>query len=372
MDFIPVCEPTLLGNEVNYVQDAVKSTWISSKGKYLDQFEEGFAEKIGRRYGAGTPNGTTALHLGLKALGIGPGEEVIIPTFTMIACGFSVCYTGAVPVFIDAEADTWNMNPELIEPKISERTKAIMIVHIYGHPADIDPIQAIANKYNLLILEDSAEAIGGEYKGKNCGSFGGISCFSFFANKHITTGEGGMVLTDSKEVYDEVRYLRNLAFPLGEERNYFHEDIGFNYRMSNLHAAIGLGQLEKLDIYVQMRRQNAGLYNKYLSDIEGITLPPEKEWAKNVYWMYGIVVDRERYGLNRNQLMDLLKKHGIGSRRFFVGMHRQPSLKKYGCECSDVYPVADWLAENGLYLPSSSHLTEEQIKMIAEVIRNRA
>ena len=367
MSFIPVCEPTLQGNELIYVKDAVESTWISSRGSYLDRFQQDFASKVDRNFGVATPNGTQALHLGLTSMGISKGDEVIMPNFTMIACAAPICYQGAIPVFVDAEKETWNIDPALIEGKITRNTKAIMIVHIYGHPCDMDPILEIAKKYDLLIIEDFAEAIGGTYKGRTCGSFGEVSCVSFFANKNITTGEGGMVLTNSKDIHHQCLYLKDLAFPVGE-RSYFHEDLGFNYRMSNIHAAIGLAQLEKLDEYGDMRRKNAHLYNNFLSDVPGVTTPVEKSDCRNVYWMYSIVINPEEYGMGRDSLMNLLKENGIGSRKFFVGMHRQPVLHKHGCDVSGEYPVSDWLSENGLYLPSSSHLSEDNIKNISSII----
>ena len=363
---IPVCEPALLGNEKKYVLDAIETGWISSAGKYIPAFENAFAKYCGVKHGIAVTNGTIALHLALVALGIGKGDEVIIPDFTMIASAFAVCYTGAVPVFVDAEPETWNIDTTKIEEKITKRTKAIMPVHIYGHPCDMEPIWDLAKKYNLKIIEDAAEVHGAEitYKYKNdcitkkTGSLGDIAIFSFYANKIITTGEGGMVVTDNDELAEKCRYYKNLCFPLKGGRSYIHNDIGFNYRMSNIHAAIGLAQTELADKYVEMRRHNNSLYKKYLKDVPGITLQPEKEWAKNVYWMNGIVINPEEYGMTRDELMIKLCENGIDSRLFFTGMHRQPSLQQYGCECSGEYLVSDWLAENGFYLPSSSGLKE--------------
>jgi len=374
---IPVCEPALLGNEKKYVLDAIETGWISSAGKYIPAFENAFAKYCGVKHGIAVTNGTIALHLALVALGIGKGDEVIIPDFTMIASAFAVCYTGAVPVFVDAEPETWNIDTTKIEEKITKRTKAIMPVHIYGHPCDMEPIWDLAKKYNLKIIEDAAEVHGAEitYKYKNdcitkkTGSLGDIAIFSFYANKIITTGEGGMVVTDNDELAEKCRYYKNLCFPLKGGRSYIHNDIGFNYRMSNIHAAIGLAQTELADKYVEMRRHNNSLYKKYLKDVPGITLQPEKEWAKNVYWMNGIVINPEEYGMTRDELMIKLCENGIDSRLFFTGMHRQPSLQQYGCECSGEYLVSDWLAENGFYLPSSSGLKEYQIMRICEIIK---
>ena len=373
---MPVCEPALLGNEKKYVLDAIETAWISSSGKYIPAFEKAFAEYCGVKHGIAVTNGTVALHLALVALGIGKGDEVIIPDFNGIYGAFALCYTGAMPVFVDAEQETWNIDPTKLEEKITEKTKAIMPVHIYGHPCDMKPILELAKKYNLKIIEDAAEVHGAEitYKYKNdcitkkTGSLGDIAIFSFYANKIITTGEGGMVVTDNDELAEKCRYYKNLCFPLKGERNFLHNDIGFNYRMSNIHAAIGLAQVEMADKYVEMRRHNNSLYKEYLKSVPGITLQPEKEWAKNVYWMNGIIVDPKEYGLSRDELMIKLRENGIDSRLFFTGMHRQPSLQKYGCDCSGEYPVTDWLAENGLYLPSGSGLNESEIHYICKLI----
>ncbi len=366
--FIPVCEPYLNGNELRYVTDAVITTWISSSGKYISRFEKAFASYLGVNHGIAVTNGTSALHLALVALGIGKGDEIIIPDFTMIASAFAIAYTGAIPVFVDSEKETWNVDTKLIESKISKKTKAIMPVHIWGHPVYMELIRSLAKKYNLKIIEDAAEAHGAEYQGVKCGNLGDIAAFSFFANKVATTGEGGMVVTNDDEIADKCRYYKNLCFPLNGTRNYQHNDIGFNYRMSNIHAAIGLAQVEKLDFYVQQRRKIHNLYLKYLRDIPGLIFQPEKEWAKNVYWMNGVIVDKDKFGINRDYLMQKLREKGIDSRLFFAGMHKQLSLIKFGCDISDDYPVSEYLEKNGMYLPSGSNLTEEQIKYISETI----
>jgi len=368
--FIPVCEPLLDGKEREYVLDAIESGWISSSGKYIAAFENKFAEYCGVKHGIAVCNGTTALHLGLVALGIGHGDEVLVPNFTMIASAFAVCYTGAVPIFIDAEPDTWNIDVNKIEGKITKKTKAIMPVHIYGHPCDMNPINALAQKYGLKIIEDAAEVHGSEYYGNKCGSLGDVAAFSFFANKIATTGEGGMVVTNDDEIARRCRYHKNLCFPLTGIRNYQHSDIGFNYRMSNLHAAIGLAQVERLDFYVARRRSNHALYRKYLHDTSGILFQAEKQWAKNVFWMNGIVVDSMLFGMTRDELALSLKEHEIDTRPFFVGMHKQEALLKYGCLPDKNYSTTEWLTENGLYLPSSSNLTEDDILWICENINS--
>lgn len=370
MAFIPVCEPLLAGNELKYVTDAVATGWISSSGKYVTEFENQFAAYSDCKYGIAVCNGTIALHLALVGLGIGKGDEVILPTFTMIASAFAVCYTGATPVFVDADKDSWNIDVTKIEEKITSRTKAIMPVHIFGKMCDMDAIKALADKYNLYILEDAAEAHGATYKGKKSGSFSDMAAFSFFANKNLTTGEGGMVVTNNKDIYDRARYFKNVCFPLDGPRNYQHDDVGYNYRMSNLVAAIGLAQVEKADKYREMRIKNHRLYREYLKDVSGIIFQSEpSENCIDVCWMNTIVVDPEKYGRHKDELVAHLKENGVDTRLLFTGMHKQKALLDYGCNCSGEYPVCEWLTENGFYLPSASSLTKEQIKSICDIIR---
>ena len=367
-DFIPVCEPALLGNEIKYVTEAVSTGWISSSGKYVKEFEEAFSAYCDCKFGVAVCNGTVALHLALAALGIGKGDEVIIPSFTMIATAFAVCYTGAKPVFVDADKDTWNIDCMKIEEKVNEHTKAIIPVHLFGNPCNMEKISQIAEKYNLYIVEDAAEAHGAEYKGKKVGSFSDIGCFSFFANKNLTTGEGGMVVTNDEELYRKCKYFKNMCFPLDAPRNYMHEDIGFNYRMSNLHAALGLAQTEEADKYKSMRIQNAEIYRGILSECKGLSFQKDTVEGLNVHWMNPIVIDPEQYGHTRDELLVYLKENGIDSRLLFKGMHHQKSLMKYGCDCSGEYPVTEWLSDNGLYLPSASGLKVSEIERVCEVI----
>lgn len=367
---IPVCEPFLDGNELKYVTDAVETGWISSAGKYVTAFEQQFAAYCGCKYGVAVCNGTVALHLALVTLGIGKGDEVIIPSFTMIASAFAVCYTGAIPVFVDADKETWNIDIAKIEEKITSRTKAIMPVHIFGLMCNMEPIMALSKKHNLFIIEDAAEAHGAEYKGKKAGSFSNIAAFSFFANKNITTGEGGMVVTNDEELYNKARYFKNLCFPLDGNRNYTHNDIGFNYRMSNVIAAIGLAQVEKADYYRDLRIKNNKLYRELLQDVPGITFQPLLDEYLNVSWMNAIVIDSENYGHTKDELIIHLKENGVDTRLLFNGMHNQKSLVDYGCDCSDEYPVSDCLTQNGLYLPSASNLNEKQIVEIGFLISN--
>jgi perosamine synthetase len=368
--FIPVCEPMLAGNELKYVTDAVSTGWISSAGKYVTEFEKQFAAYSDCKYGVAVCNGTVALHLALVALGIGEGDEVIIPTFTMIASAFAVCYTGAKPVFVDADPNTWNIDVTKIEEKITSRTKAIMPVHIFGQMCDMDAIQALANKYNLLIIEDAAEAHGATWRGRKAGSYSHVGCFSFFANKNITTGEGGMVVTNDEAIYEQLKYYKNVCFPMNGVRNYLHNNIGFNYRMSNVVAAIGLAQTEKADDYKAMRMHNNELYRKYLADVPGVRFQTVLSPAECVSWMNTIVLDPALYGHTKDELIAHLKENNVDSRLLFNGMHRQESLRNFGCDCSEEYPVCDMLTENGFYLPSASSLSEETIIEICKLIAN--
>jgi perosamine synthetase len=363
---IPVCEPFIGNKELENVIDCIKTNWISSKGKYIEQFEQKYANYCGCKYGISTTSGTTALHLALASLEIGPGDEVIVPSFTMISTAFAVVYTGAKPVLVDSEPETWNIDATKIEDKITERTRAIMPVHIYGHPCDMDHIIEVAGRYNLCVIEDAAEAHGAEYKGRKAGGIGQIGCFSFYANKIITTGEGGMVVTNNKLIADRSRSLKDLAF--SKEQRFSHADLGFNYRMTNIQAALGLAQFERIGELVERRRRNAHLYNSLLSNVKGITLPPEKEWARNVYWMYSILIEDE-FGIGRDELMARLLEKGIETRTMFIPINQQPAFHKIGLFERESYPVAKELSRKGLYLPSGSGLTEEQIHFVCSAIR---
>lgn len=365
---IPVCEPFIGGRELEYVTEAIRTGWISSSGKYVTAFEEQFSKYCGARYGIAVCNGTVAIHLALVTLEVGAGDEVIIPDFTMIATATAVAYTGAIPVFVDADPYSWNIDPKKIEAKITSRTKAIMPVSIFGNPCDMDKIYDIAKQHNLHVIEDAAESHGAEYKGKKTGALADITAFSFFANKNLTTGEGGMVVTDDEKLADRCRYFKNLCFPLSTSRNYIHEDIGFNYRMSNLHAAIGLAQVEKADEYRAMRVRNAGLYKKYLKDVPGIVFQSDVSEGTNVHWMNAILIEPQKFGCSRDKLVQYLNVNGIETRLLFVGMHKQPCLKKIGCNCDDAYPVTDNLSLNGLYLPSANNLSEDDISYVCKKI----
>jgi perosamine synthetase len=359
---IPVCEPDLRGRELEYVTDCIQSNWISSAGKYVGEFEERFSEYCGAKYGIACTNGTTALHLAMATLGVGPGDEVIIPTFTMIATANAVTYTGATPVLVDSEPETWNMDISKIKEKITDRTKAIMVMHTYGHPVDMDAVLEIADKHRLYVVEDAAEAHGAEYKGKKIGSLGDVGCFSFYGNKIITTGEGGMLVTNNEEIALISRNLRDHAF--STERHFWHKYLGFNYRMTNLQAAVGLAQVERFDEMVEIRRRNAQYYNQLLENIEGIRTPPEAPWAKNVYWMYSILIEEE-FGHTRDEVRRRLAKHGIETRTFFIPIHVQPI---YFHKYHERFPVAEELCRRGMYLPSASTLKKREIEYVVDCI----
>jgi perosamine synthetase len=360
---IPVCEPTLSGNELKYVTDAVETNWISSAGSYIPRFEECFAEKMGARYGVACANGTVALHLALATLGLEPGDEVIIPTFTMIATANAVTYLGARPVLVDSEPCTWNMDMNQVEAAITARTRAIIPVHTYGHPVDMDALMHIADRHGLFVLEDAAEAHGARYQDRGVGSLGHAAAFSFYGNKIITTGEGGMVTTNREDVARLAWNLRDHAF--STERHFWHKFLGYNYRMTNLQAAIGLAQTEQLEKFVAARRSNAAYYTQLLRAIPGITTPPEAPWATNVFWMYGIMVEKE-FGISRDELRRRLAQRGIETRTFFIPMHCQPIY--FDQYRGQRFPVAEDLCRRGLYLPSASALTRDDIETVVEAV----
>ena len=362
---IPVCEPTLTGNELKYITQAVETNWISSAGSFIRDFERKFADLSGARYGVACANGTVALHLALATLGLEPGDEVIIPTFTMIATANAVTYCGGRPVLVDAEPCTWNMDLNQVEDRITPRTRAIVPVHTYGHPVDMDSLRQMADRHGLLVFEDAAEAHGARYKGRPVGSLGDAACFSFYGNKIITTGEGGMVTTNNEQIARLAWNLRDHAF--SHERHFWHKFVGFNYRMTNMQAAIGLAQTEQLEKFVQMRRANAAYYSSLLAAVPGITTPPEADWAMNVYWMYGILVDEKAYGMNRDQLRRALAERGIETRTFFIPMHCQPVY--FDQYRGQRFPVAEDLCRCGFYLPSASSLTRAEIERVVRTIR---
>lgn len=359
---IPVYIPDLSGNELDYVSNAVKSTWISSLGSYIDRFESMFSEYCGAKYGVAVMNGTVALHLALKLFDIGPGDEVLIPDLTFIATANCVAYTGAKPVLVDIEPEYWQINAENLERKINGNTKAIIVVHLYGHPVDMDAVMKIAKKHDLVVIEDAAEAHGAKYKGQNVGGIGDISTFSFYGNKIITTGEGGMLITNHKELAEKARFLKDHAMSV--EKRYWHPEIGYNYRMTNLQAAIGVAQIERIDEFIQRKRQIAYIYSEYLNGIPGVNLHPEAEWATGTYWMYSILIT-ELYGKNRDSLRKALANHGIDSRPFFYPLHQMPPY----FDSNDEYSISDYISAKGLNLPSFPALTDDQVIEISKVIK---
>lgn len=362
---IPVCEPVLDGHEIDYVVDCLKTNWISSAGKYIQQFEEKFSAYCGVPFGVACSSGTTAIHLALAALGIGPGDEVIIPDFTLIVSANMVVLTGAKPVLVDVDRRTWCIDPNLIEEKITARSRAIMAVHMYGHPCDMEAIMAVASRHNLYVIEDCAEAHGAEVNGKKVGSFGHASCFSFYGNKILTTGEGGMVLCKDEAIAERMRLLRNQGF---QQPRFVHEVMGFNYRMTNIQAAIGLAQTEMVEQKVERKRWIGQTYNDLLAGRSDVTLPVEEPWAKNVYWMYGIVIE-ESFGVRKDDLMRMLREKGVDTRSFFCPMSLQPAYRGDNPSFPDPtgeYPVSVDLWNRGLYLPSGLGLTTTQMEEVVE------
>ena len=363
---IPVNEPLLNGNEKKYLIECIETGWISSEGPFIKKFEEQFSSKINKKHGIAVCNGTAALEIAVEALGIKKGDEVIMPSFTIISCASSIIKSGAIPVLVDSDIHTWNMNVSEIESKITSKTKAIMVVHIYGLTVDMDPVITLAKKYDLKIIEDSAEAHGQTYKGKPCGSFGDVSVFSFYPNNLITTGEGGMILTDDDSVAEKLRSLRNLCFTA--HKRFVHEELGWNMRMTNVQAAIGVAQLERWDESIARKKEIGKLYTELLKDVKGIQLPIEKTaYCDNVYWVYGILLtDKSK---TAEQVMKLLADKGIGTRPFFYPMHLQPVLRKMGLYKSESYTNAENLYHSGFYLPSGLALTNEQIHEVATILK---
>lgn len=363
---IPVFEPWIEETEIAYVTDALRRGEISGNfGMYLDRFEKEFAAYCGCKHGIAVTSGTTALHLAVDAAGIGPGDEVLISASTNIATGLAVFHNGALPVPVDSENVTWNLDVELIESLITQHTKAIIPVHLFGHPVDMERLTEIAGRHRLTVIEDCAESHGATVRGRMTGSFGHMACFSFYANKVITTGEGGMVTTNDDKLAERLRLLRNLGFAKPRFR---HEVAGYNFRMTSYQAAMGLAQLQKIDRIIAKKRGVAAKYNALLSKVAGLRLPVELNWAKNIYWMYALTVEPE-FGLTRDQLAEMLAKAGIETRTFFCPMNRQPVFKDLPGFQSDRCPIADRLWETGLYLPSAPSLTDGQIEIVSEAIK---
>ncbi len=361
--FIPVSAPTLAGREKEYVLDCLNSTWISSNGKYIKTFESVFASFCGTQYAVSCCNGTVALHLALLGCGVKPGDEVLVPTLTFVATANAVTYCGATPVFVDSEPETWNMDPSLLEQQITERTKGIIVVHLYGHPADMDPILAVAKKYSLFVIEDSAEAHGAEYRGRKVGSIGNLGTFSFYGNKIVTCGEGGMVVMNDPDLARQVR--QRMGQGMEPDQRYWFTMIGYNYRMTNIAAAIGLAQMEQISWHLKRRAEIAESYKSLLQSSPAILLQKEKEWAKHVYWIFTIVL-RDEVKIGRDELMAQLERKGIETRPVFYPMHVLPP---YRDRCKGLnFPVADRIASRGINLPTWGGLTAEEIEYISHTL----
>ena len=364
---IPVNEPLLDGDELRLLRECIETGWISSEGPFVSRFEEQFAARMGRHYGVAVANGTAALEIAVAALDLGPGDEVIMPAFTIISCAGAIVRAGAVPVLVDADPATWNMRVEEIEARITPRTRAIMVVHIYGLPVDMDPLLAVATRHGLAIIEDAAQMHGQTYRGRPCGSFGDVSTFSFYPNKHVTTGEGGMVVTDRPEVAEAARSLRNLCFQA--KQRFVHERLGWNYRMTNLQAALGLAQLARLETFVQRKRRMGARYTAGLTPLmPHLQLPvAHTSYAENIYWVFGVVLSDD-LPLDAAEAMALLARRGVGCRPFFWPMHEQPVFQRMGLYRGETYPTAERLARRGFYVPSGLALTEAQIDTVIEVV----
>jgi perosamine synthetase len=365
---IPVNTPFLNGNELKYVSEAVESGWISSEGPFVKSFEENMASYVDRKHGIAVSNGTAALEIVCKAVGIKNGDEVIVPTFTIISPAQAVSKLGAKPILVDSDPITWNMDVSRIESKITKKTVAIIAVHIYGLPTDMNPILQLCEKYNLKLIEDAAEMHGQTYHGKPCGSFGDASIFSFYPNKHITTGEGGMIVTNNKSLAEKCRGYRNLCFQ--KNQRFVHEELGWNYRMTNIQAALGVAQLEQLDSFIIKKRTIGKHYSDLLSDLKDIIeLPLEKtEYSKNIYWVYGIIL-KDHLKWNAKEVMSKLGELKIGTRPFFYPMHKQPVYNKQGWYLDESYPVAEKMSSNGFYIPSGLGIKNNEVEIVCKELR---
>jgi perosamine synthetase len=363
---IPVSEPLIGDNVLPLVRECIETGWVSSEGSFIKEFEKKWAQYCGVEYGISVANGTCALQVGVQALSLQPGSEIIVPSFTIISCVIAIIEAGCVPVLVDATPDTWNMNLDEMEAKITPRTRAIMPVHMFGHPVDMKRLVPLARKHDLRIIEDAAEAHGAEVDGQKVGGIGDLGCFSFYANKIVTTGEGGMVITNDSALAERCRSLRNLCFR--SDRRFLHTEIGHNYRLTNIQAALGIAQVERVEAHIQHKRWMAENYRKRLKDLP-IELPIECNWAKNVYWMYGLVLNDD-IPLDAVEFARQLRTRGVDTRPLFLGMHEQPVLQQKGYFIGESYPVTERLARRGLYLPSGLTLTEAQIDDVCAAVRD--
>jgi perosamine synthetase len=364
LDEIPLAEPWLGKRERQLLNQCLNEGWVSSAGKFIGEFERLFSSYCGVKYGVATSNGTSALHLALVSLNIGPEDEVIVPTLSFIATANVVTYAGAKPVFVDSDSATWALSPAAVESAVTKKTRAIIAVHLYGHPAEMDKILAVARKYNLAVIEDACEAHGAEFRGRKVGSLGTIGCFSFYGNKIITTGEGGMLVTDNLSVAENARMLRDHG--MSRTMKYWHPRIGFNYRMTNLQAALGVAQLERIDQVIHLKRRNAELYRSFLQAVPGVVFPSEASWAKGVHWLHTILLKRAEFKVPRVIVMRELLKQGIHTRPVFYPISSMPP---YRAGTNQRFPVAEMISRNGLSLPSSPLLRRDQIRRISNVIR---
>jgi perosamine synthetase len=365
---IPVFDPYLGEEELNNVGDCVKRGMISGmiRGDYTGEFEKLASAGCETRYGVTTTSGTTALALAVASLGLGPSDEVLVPAITNIATAFAVVYSGAKPVFLDSENVTWNLDPDRIRERITPRTRAIIPVHIYGHPVDMDPVMKIAQEFGLYVIEDAAEAQGAEYRGRKVGGIGHVGCLSFYINKVITTGEGGMLVTNDEQIAERARFLKNLGYSSRDK--FTHTDLAYNFRMTNLQAAVGVAQMHRIEEIIERKRRVAAMYTERLRDIPGLQLPVEQPWVKNVYWMYTIILRDDLP--DRQHVRDYLADEGIETRNFFHPLHKQPVFLKMNIVSeTDSLPVSEDLGRRGFYLPSSPLLDEPTIDLICEKLR---
>lgn len=373
MTFIPVSEPLLDGNEKRYLAECIESGWISSEGPFVGRFEAAFAARMGAAHGVAVCNGTAALEAALYGLGLGEGDEVIMPAFTIVSCALAVRRLGGKPVLVDIDPVTWCMDAAQVAGRITPRTRVVMPVHIFGHPVDMDPLLRLREQHGFKILEDAAEVHGAEYfsrhsgeRWRKCGAIGDATATSFYANKIVTTGEGGMVLADDPAVAERARSYRNLCFR--PERRFYHTELGYNFRMTNLQAAVGLAQVERLDEFLAIKRRIATAYRAAVADIPGVRFMTVQPWAKSVYWVYAVELD-PALGLDAATVMERLKARGVGTRPFFLGLHEQPVLRALGWFEGEVYPKTEHAYRHGFYLPSGLTMTEALVARVADVLR---
>ena len=371
MDKIPLSVPFLDGNEWEYIKECLDTNWVSSAGKYVDKFEIDIADYIGTKYSVAAVNGTAAIHTALEVLGVEEGDKVLVPSLTFIASVNPIKYSNAEPVFIDSEKETYNMDPVKLENKIKElieideKPKVAIVVHLYGHPAKMDEILDICNKYDIKVIEDATESLGSEYKGEKTGSIGDIGCFSFNGNKLITTGGGGMLVTDNKNLAEKAKYLTTQA--KDDKKQFIHNEVGYNYRLTNIQAALGVAQLEQIDEFIDKKQKISNKYNNLLKDVKGITINPQKEWAFNVTWLYSILINEDKFGINAKELYKKLNEKEIMSRPFFKPIHTMPMYQNRERTNMDITDKLWW---QGINLPSSVNLKEDEIEYIAEEIIN--